>query len=266
MATKAVLEALLRDRKLDRTLTTAQPEDTAADARAPLGVAALDRRLLGGIPRGRLSEVVGPASSGRTSLAWAWLGAATARGEWVALIDTFDRFDPASGASCGIDLSRLLWVRGQAISKTAGALDPEWRPGQRAANGPGTLVERAIDRALKALNLVLQSGVCTAIVFDVADAPVAGLARVPASTWLRVQRLLDGTEATCLLIGPSPIARSAGGVTLALAAQGDGAAVWTGTHDRSCRLMGLAAEARIASPRRTVTGEVAISSRLDPAI
>ena len=49
--------------------------------------------------------------SGRTSLAWAWLGAATRRGEWVALVDTFDRFDPASGADCGIVLDGYADVK-----------------------------------------------------------------------------------------------------------------------------------------------------------
>ncbi|MGE0043164.1 MAG: hypothetical protein AB7H88_09420 [Vicinamibacterales bacterium] len=264
MATKAALEALLRDRKLDRTLTA--PDGAPDIARAPLAVEAVDTRLLGGLPRGRLSEIVGPASSGRTSLAWAWLGAATRRGEWVALVDTFDRFDPASGADCGIVLERLLWVRGQAITKTAGALDPGWRPGQRAASGPGTLVERAVDRALKSLNLVLQSGVCTAVVLDLADVPPAGLARVPASTWLRVQRVIDGTETTCLLVGPSPIARSAGGVTLTLASRPGGAARWTGTHDRARRLAGLAVDAALASPRRAVTGRAEVTTALDPAI
>ncbi|MGE3273917.1 MAG: hypothetical protein AB7O67_02315 [Vicinamibacterales bacterium] len=264
MATKATLEALLRDRKLDRTLTTT-PEGEA-QARAPLDIGAVDARLLGGIPRGRLSEVVGPASSGRTSLAWAWLGAATRRGEWAALIDTFDRFDPASAADCGLRLDRLLWVRGQAISKTAGAIDPGWRPGMRTASGPGTLVERALDRALKALNLVVQSGVCTAVVLDLADAPAAGLARIPASTWLRLQRVIDGTETTCLLIGPGPIARSAGGVTLTLTRDATLTARWAGTHDRARRLAGLSVHAEVVSPRRAMSGEAVAEMALNPAI
>ena len=50
--------------------------------------------LAGGLPRGQVSEVVGPASSGRTSVAWAALAAASRRGESIALIDTCDRFDP----------------------------------------------------------------------------------------------------------------------------------------------------------------------------
>ena len=149
-ATREGLEGLLRERKLDRTLTTTFPGQIGAEEVAPFGLGALDGRLLGGLPRGHVSELIGPVSSGRTSLAWTWLGTATSRGESVALIDTFDRFDPASGAACGIDLSRLLWVRGQAITKTSGAVDPAWLPGARAVEGPGTLLERTIDRVLSA--------------------------------------------------------------------------------------------------------------------
>src|SRR5215212_610306 len=137
MAAKAAVEALLRERKLDRTLTSTLPERLGEDAVAPLDSVALDRELAGGLPRGQISEVVGPSSSGRTSVAWAALAAATRRGESVAIIDTFDRFDPPTAHASGIDLSRLLWVRGQAISKTASAIDPTWLPGVRAVNGPG---------------------------------------------------------------------------------------------------------------------------------
>jgi hypothetical protein len=284
----AQIEALLRERKLDRTLTTALPADIGTGHVAGFGVPALDARVAG-VPRGQVSELVGPTSSGRTSLAWQWLGAATTRGESVALIDTFDRFDPASGAACGIELSRLLWVRGQAITKTASAVDPAWLPGARAVDGPGTLLERTIDRSLKALNLVLQSGVCTAVVLDFADVPLTGIRRVPQTTWLRLQRIVEGTDVACLLLGSVPLARSAGGVTIttgagigaqgatgcervrpgALGASGaSGAssvqaargAKWAGGHDRSRRLAGLHVSVRLSSPRRTVHGHVTLET------
>ena len=251
------IESLLRERKLDRTLTTAIPGTIGADRVAPFGVAALDARLPGGLPRGHVSELIGPVSSGRTSLAWTWLGAATERGESVALIDTFDRFDPATGNACGIALPRLLWVRGQAVTKTSGAVDPAWLPGARAVEGPGTLLERTIDRSLKALNLVLQSGVCTAVVLDFADVPLNGIQRVPQTTWLRLQRIVEGTDTACLLVGPVPLARSAGGVTITT----DRSAVnWSGTHDRSRRLAGLSVSARLSSPRRTVQGTAVVNT------
>jgi hypothetical protein len=256
-ARQAHVESLLRERKLDRTLTTAIPSTIGADAVAPFGIAALDARLPGGLPRGHVSELVGPVSSGRTSLAWTWLGAATERGESTALIDTFDRFDPATGAACGIVLSRLLWVRGQAITKTAAAVDPAWLPGTRAVDGPGTLLERTIDRALKALNLVLQSGVCTAVVLDFADVPAAGVRRVPQTTWLRLQRVVESTDTACLLLGSIPLARSAGGVTITTERPSPR---WAGAHERSRRLAGVHISMRLSSPRRLVHGTAAVDT------
>ena len=255
------VEALLRARRLDRTLSTAIP-GTADHEGAAFGIAALDSQLGGGLPRGQVSELTGPQSSGRTSLAWTWLGAATRRGEAVALIDTFDRFDPLTATRCGLDLSRVLWVRGQAVTKTAGALDPAWLPGARAVEGPGTLLERTIDRALKALNLVLQSGVCTAVVLDMADVPLAGIRRVPPPTWMRLQRIVEGSETACLLMGPVALARSAGGVSLTTGAvaeadgrhSGSGTHRWQGQHDRARRLAGLSVAVRMGSPRWTRTG------------
>jgi hypothetical protein len=280
-ATREGLEGLLRERKLDRTLTTTFPGRVSADEVAPFGVDALDTQLLGGLPRGQVSELVGPVSSGRTSLAWAWLGTATSQGESAALIDTFDRFDPASGVACGIELSQLLWVRGQAITKTAGAVDPAWLPGARAVDGPGTLLERTIDRSLKSLNLVLQSRVCTAVVLDFADVPLNGLRRVPLTTWMRLQRIVEGTGIACLLMGPVPLARSAAGLTVSTgtpvdarppaAPDSSGTRVhtrrdrWAGDHDRSRRLAGFSVGLRVSSPRQTVHGCVALetTTRLD---
>ena len=74
------------------------------------GIPALDA-LTGGLPRGCLTEICGPASSGRTSVMLAALAAATRRGEYCAVIDASDALDPHSLAATGIDLDRLLWVR-----------------------------------------------------------------------------------------------------------------------------------------------------------
>jgi hypothetical protein len=215
------VQALLRARKLDRTFIS----EAAApgDAVAAFALEAVNRALRGGVPRGQFSEVHGPVSSGRTSLAWAALAAATTRGEWVALVDTFDRFDPERAATAGVELSHLLWIRGQALSKTTGALDPAWVPGERSVQGPGTLLERTLDRAIKAFNLVAQSGVCTLAVLDLADAPVQALARVPRSTWLRLQHVVEGSDTALLLLVPTPVARSAGGLSIAMGAGGGAA-------------------------------------------
>jgi len=271
MAGRAAVEALLRDRKLDRTLTSILPDRLGEDAVAPLDLDALDRALSGGVPRGQLSEVVGPSSSGRTSVAWAALAAATRRGESVALVDTFDRFDPPSAHACGIDLSHLLWVRGQAISKTSSnyavAIDPAWLPGVRAVNGPGTFLERVIDRAIKSLNLVVQSRVCTLVVIDLVDVPANALRRLPASTWFRVERAIEGSDTAVLILAAMTVARSAGGRSIELTGNrepGTGGrpnnpvpgsrvpvpdVIWKGDHDRTRRVSGVRVRANVNAAR-----------------
>jgi recombination protein RecA len=74
------------------------------------GVPAIDA-LTGGLPRGCLTEICGPASSGRTTLLLAALAAATRRGEFCVVVDASDALDPQSAADSGIELDRLLWVR-----------------------------------------------------------------------------------------------------------------------------------------------------------
>ena len=277
MAARAAVEALLREKKLDRTLTSALPERLGEDAVAPLDNPILDRGLAGsasprdnaagGLPRGQVSEVVGPASSGRTSVAWAALAAATRRGESVALIDTFDRFDPPTAHACGLDLSRLLWVRGQAISKTSAAIDPAWLPGVRAVTGPGTFIERTIDRAIKALNLVVQSRVCTLVVLDLIDVPAAAARRLPAATWFRIERAIEGSDTAVLILAATAVARSAGGRSIALGA--DRRALWKGEHDRSRRVAGVQLRASVSAARwsraETIPIDTAVINRLAEA-
>src|SRR5947199_7634123 len=93
-ATRADLESLLRTRRLDRTLTTALPP-IDGDA-ASCGLTPLDALLGAGFPRGQVSELVGPRSSGRTTLLIQLLAAATQRGELDALVDALDTFDVES--------------------------------------------------------------------------------------------------------------------------------------------------------------------------
>jgi len=78
---------------------------------APTGVATVDDLLEGGLPIGAISELVGPESSGRTSLALSFVARMTHAGSVCAWIDVSDAFDPESAAAGGVDLSRLLWVR-----------------------------------------------------------------------------------------------------------------------------------------------------------
>src|SRR5689334_16246221 len=127
----ARIETALRERKLDRTLTTALPPLERCDEGAVIAtdVAALDACLHGGLPRGQLSEVVGAPSSGRSTRACQIRAAATRRGEIAAFVDTDDRLDVASAEGAGIDLERLLWIRGsdRRIGSSTGAVhDSSW--------------------------------------------------------------------------------------------------------------------------------------------
>ena len=74
------------------------------------GIREIDE-LAGGLPRGCLSEICGPASSGRTSVLLSALAAATRRQEVCALVDTTDALDVGSAAASGVELERLLWIR-----------------------------------------------------------------------------------------------------------------------------------------------------------
>ena len=193
------------------------------------------------------------------------MAAATREGELVALIDTFDRLDVASLVAAGADLSRVLWVRGQAVSKTESAVDPRWVPGEGAVHGAcgraaaEGLVERTIDRALKAFNLVLQAGGFGIVALDLADAPRMALQRMPFTTWLRVQRAVEGRDTACVLVASEPVSRSCGGVTLSLT----GRTTWTGHTDRSRRVAGSDVDVRVVSPRRRVDGELRVGA-VDP--
>src|SRR5437762_9140713 len=109
---RADLESLLHTKNLDRTLTRSMPGARSDLDYASTGHAGLDARLSGGVPRGQVSELVGPRSSGRTGLMLQMLAAATRRGELVALVDALDMFDVDSASAAGVDLERLLWIRG----------------------------------------------------------------------------------------------------------------------------------------------------------
>jgi len=79
--------------------------------RLATGFAALDAVLDGGLPRGQLTELVGTASTGLTSVVHRLLGHVTGQRRVAAWIDGPDAFDPASAVTAGVDLERLLWVR-----------------------------------------------------------------------------------------------------------------------------------------------------------
>ena len=195
---RADLETLLHTKKLDRTLTRAdggRPELEYAST----GHVGLDARLSGGVPRGQVSELVGPRSSGRTAVMLQMIAAATQRGELVALIDALDMFDVESAAACGVVLDRLLWIRGLVMMNPGMCRD---------------LNQRAVVQAVRALTLVLDARNFGLVVFDVGEAPSDAVRRLPFTTWLRLQRMVEGTSTVCLLVGSDRLSRSPRGLSL----------------------------------------------------
>ncbi|HXG55516.1 MAG TPA: hypothetical protein VNJ03_09090, partial [Vicinamibacterales bacterium] len=134
-----------------------------------------------------------------------------------------DRFDPTSAAHAGVDLSRLLWVR---------------------ERGDAT-------RALKAMNLVLQAGGFGLVAFDLADVPTMTIRQFPHTTWMRLSRVIEGSQTVAVLVGADRIARSPGGVTLALdpGLPGERRGAWSGACDRARVLRALDIHPRVVGAR-----------------
>jgi hypothetical protein len=148
------------------------------------GIAAMDA-LTGGLPRGCLTEICGPASSGRTTLLLAALAAATRRGECCVLVDASDALDPQSAAAVGVELDRLLWVRCRE-------------------NSP----ERSLEQLLRATDLLLESGGFGLITLDLGDLPEQAARRIPLTTWFRFRRAVEHTRTVLLAVERQSIAGS----------------------------------------------------------
>jgi hypothetical protein len=204
------LESLLQTRKLDNTLTR---RPASAPAVLSSGLDVLDRQLGGGWPQGEISELIGRQSSGCSGVLLATMAAATRRGGLVGLVDTFDRFDPVTAARSGLDLDRVLWVRGLASPRSHSAV----------LNG------------VRALDLILRAGGFAVAALDVLDAPSRAISALPFTTWLRLAHANEGRETVCLLMGEAAMGRSARGRSVRLAGQRR----WSGAHPRSRRFLGF---------------------------
>lgn len=85
-------------------------EGTSLEVEAiPTGSIALDAALgIGGVPRGRIVEIYGPESSGKTTLSLEILAEAQAMGGMVAFIDAEHALDPSYAARIGVDIDEVL--------------------------------------------------------------------------------------------------------------------------------------------------------------
>jgi len=167
------------------------------------GVPELDR-LTGGLPRGCLTEICGPASSGRSSVLLATLAAATQRQEVCALVDASDSFDPVSAAAAGIDFERLLWVRCGMESSAAK---------KHLSRNP---LMAPVEQALRVTDLLLQSVGFGFVMIDLGGIPFRAARRVPLTTWFRFQRAVENTPTVLLTITEAPCAQTCASLLLRL--------------------------------------------------
>ena len=212
------------------------------------GVPTIDA-LAGGLPRGCLTEICGPASSGRATLLLSALAAATRRGEFCVVVDASDALDPHSAAAAGVDLYRLLWVRcsessshrvtekrgnqkeGCPISRASSAREveaPEVGVSSQVVFDFDRTHSRQswhrLEQALRATDLLLESGGFGLIVLDLGDMPQPAARRIPLTTWFRFRRAIEHTPTILLAIEQHPIAGSCSSLLLQLGSANETAA------------------------------------------
>jgi len=160
------------------------------------GIASLDA-LIDGFPRGAISEIVGPDSSGRTTVIHSLLAASTSKYEICAYVDTDDSFDPVSAAAAGVALSQLLWIR---CGDNAG-------------------------HALKAADALLHAGGFGVVVLDLCQVAPRIANRIPISYWYRFRRAIENTPTILALVEKEPLARSCASLMLEMKRK---KAIWKG--------------------------------------
>jgi recombination protein RecA len=110
------LDAVLAnvDRHLGPGVATTLGDSPPPVQTIPTGSLALDLALgVGGIPRGRITEIYGPEGAGKTTLALSVIAQAQAAGGSAAYIDTEHALDPHWAATTGVHLSRLVLCQPQ---------------------------------------------------------------------------------------------------------------------------------------------------------
>lgn len=144
--------------------------------------------LTGGLPRGAITEIFGPASSGRTSIMLSLLAQATAHEEVCAVVDVNDMFAPAAAATAGIDFDRLLWIR------CGGNLE----------------------NAFKAADLLLHAGGFGLMILDMGDVAGKDARRIIPSWWYRFRRTVENKPTSIIVMSEEACTRSCAALTLEL--------------------------------------------------
>ena len=189
--------------------------------RAPTGIAEIDSAT-GGLPRGCLTEIVGPASSGRTSLLLGVLAAATARQEACALVDAEDAFSPHSAAGAGVQLARLLWVR----------------------------CGHSAEHALKAADLLIQGGGFGLVIMDLGDTEPRTARRISLASWFRLRRAVEHTPAVLVSVARQSNAGTCASLVIEC---GRRSTTWSGARSVSRLLRSFEVRAQSTDRRKPCT-------------
>lgn len=157
------------------------------------------KQVIGGIPKGAITEVFGVASSGKTTFLHAVLAASVQAGECCTVIDVHGTFDPVAASATGVDLRRLLWVRCRG----------------------------KLEHALQATDMLVHGGGWGVVALDIADVAPAMLQRLPVSYWHRFRLAVENTPTSLLVIERESFVRSCAALAIEMTAAKP---VWTGTH------------------------------------
>ena len=219
-------------------------ELTRKERRLTCGIAPLDRLIGGGIVRGRISEIIGNPGAGKTSLAASFAASATARGEVAAWIDAGGGFDPASIATAGVDLVRMLWVA---------------TPVNRNAQRPASMV------VLKAAEWILTAGGFGLIVIDCAGMNDFNGSAFTQSAALRLAHGAERSGAAVIVIAPHRMCGTFAALSLMLSRN---RACFSRTRSGAPTLFdGLTVEARVTRNKLGGSGgTVTWSALADPPI
>src|SRR5712691_6900107 len=187
---QSVLRARLESALGERIPSPFTDLDRCVCESVPTGIAPLDT-LTGGLPRGAITEIFGPRSSGRTSAMVSILTEATVNGEVCALVDGNDAFDPKSAAAAGLELNRLLWVRCHKL-----------------------------DQVLKSTDLLLQGGGFGRVVMDMTGLPLPHVRSIPLASWFRFQRTIEKTPTVLVVMSSESVVKSAAALVLRMEMRG----------------------------------------------
>jgi len=189
--------------------------------RAPTGIAEIDAAT-GGVPRGCLTEIVGPASSGLTSLLLSLLAAATVREEACALVDAEDAFSPHSAAEAGVQLGRVLWVR----------------------------CGHSAEHALKAADLLIQGGGFGLVIMDLGDTAAQTARRISLTSWFRLRRAVEHTPTMLVAVARQANAKTCASLVIECGRTGTAC---SGTRPVSRLLRGFKVRAQATHRRKQCT-------------